>query len=205
MWLGLAVTGALLVATFLAATLGRHRAVSLPVYGAVQDFALTNQDGRPVTLADLRGHAWVADIIFTRCAGPCLRMSRQMRSLQEALPAKSTARLVSLTTDPDFDVPSILKRYGQRFGADFDRWWLVTGTKQQIAHLAIDSLKLSAVEKKPEERQSSDDLFIHSTIFVLVDQQGRLRGIYQSGGEGIDPAHERGRLLGDLHALEREG
>ena len=52
--------------------------------------------------------------------------------------------------------------------------------------LAIDSLKLAAVEKKPEERESAEDLFIHSTIFVLVDKQARLRGVFETGGEGVD-------------------
>ena len=42
----------------------------LPVLGQISDFTLTNQLGQAVTLADLRGHVWVADIIFTRCAGP---------------------------------------------------------------------------------------------------------------------------------------
>ena len=55
-----------------------------PVFGKVADFALTNQDGQIVTLADLRGRVWVADIIFTRCAGPCPRMTRQMKLLQDA-------------------------------------------------------------------------------------------------------------------------
>ena len=55
------------------------------------------------------------------------------------------ARLVTLTTDPDYDSPAVLKRYGERYGADFNRWTFLTGTKAQIAGLAGDSLKLSAV------------------------------------------------------------
>ena len=46
---------------------------ALPVYGQIADFTLTNQNGAVLSLADLRGHVWVADIIFTRCAGPCPR------------------------------------------------------------------------------------------------------------------------------------
>ena len=48
----------------------------LPVIGPVADFTLTNQDGKITTLADLTNHVWVADIIFTRCAGPCPRLTR---------------------------------------------------------------------------------------------------------------------------------
>src|SRR6266576_6748307 len=85
----------------------------VPVLGQISDFTLTNQLGQAVTLAGLRGHVWVADIIFTRCAGPCLKMSRQMKELQEGLPSKSEVQLVTLTTDPEFDTPSVLRTYAQ--------------------------------------------------------------------------------------------
>ena len=200
------MASALLALAFLLATL-RSRATlgkPLPDYGSVADFALTNQDGEAVSLSNLQGKPWVADIIFTRCPGPCLGMTRQMKELQALLPARSRARLVSLTTDPDFDTPKVLKAYGRRFGADADRWMFLTGTKRQIAALAIGSLKLTALAKKPEEQQSPDDLFIHSTIFVLVDKHAHLRGIFETSGEGMDPAQVRGQLLAAVRRLEHE-
>jgi protein SCO1/2 len=204
-WLGLALTAALLVlASLLAifktqANLGKP----LPVYGAVADFTLTNQDGQRVSLSDLKGKVWVADIIFTRCPGPCLKMTRQMSELQAAL-GPSQAKLVTLTTDPDFDTPPILKAYAKRFNADFGRWLFLTGSPKQIANLAIDSLKLTAIEKKPEERQSPVDLFVHSTIFVAVDKRGALRGIFETTGEEVDPIQVKGQLLAAVRRLERE-
>jgi protein SCO1/2 len=104
--------------------------VPLRVIGPVADFALTNQDGNISTLADFTNHAWVADIIFTRCAGPCPRMTGQMQSLQNLLPPGSAVKLVTLTTDPDFDSPAVLKKYGERFNADFNRWTFLTGAKK---------------------------------------------------------------------------
>jgi len=128
-----------------------------------------------------------------------------MMDLQQALPGASPAKLISLTTDPDFDSPSILKKYSERFNTDPKRWWFLTGTKAQIAALAIDSLKLTAIEKKPEERQSAADLFVHSTIFVIVDKRGQVRGVYETSGEGIDPQQVRSQLLAGIRRLEREG
>ena len=203
-WVGLVLTGALLVLAGLLAALNMRDGKPLPVYGQVSDFVLTNHDGKAFFLSDLQGKVWVADIIFTRCPGPCLKMTRQMRELQKALPASSQAKLVTLTTDPVFDTPAVLKAYAQRFGADFSRWLFLTGTKKQIARLAIDSLKLTALEKKPEERQSEDDLFVHSTIFVAVDKRGQLRGIFETTGEGIDPAQVRGEIVAAVNRLERE-
>ena len=176
----------------------------LPVIGDVAPFSLTNQNGVVTTLDDLRGQVWLADIIFTRCPGPCARMTRQMQMIQAALPKDSGAKLVSLTTDPEFDSPDVLKKYADKFGADQSRWQFLTGTKLGIAALAGDSLKLTALEKKPEERTSADDLFIHSTIFVLVDKQARLRGAFETGGDGIEWTNIQPAIISAIQQLERE-
>lgn len=176
----------------------------LPVYGQIADFTLTNQNGRAVSLADLRGQVWVADIIFTRCPGPCLKMTKQMKVLQDGLPPDSQAKLVTLTTDADFDTPPVLKAYAERFAADPQRWMFLTGTKRGIANLAIDSLKLTAIEKKPEERESPQDLFVHSTIFVIADKRGQLRGVFETTGDGINPENVKARILAAVRQLERE-
>jgi protein SCO1 len=181
-----------------------RRQQPLPLLGPVANFALTNQDGRLTTLADLSNHVWVADIIFTRCAGPCPVMSRSMKSLQEALPPADPARLVTLTTDPDFDTPPVLKKYGERFGADPDRWLFLTGAKAEIGRLAANGLKLSAVPVKPGEQKDPADLFIHSTIFVVVDRHARLRGVFESQGDGVDWASVRPRIIATVSQLEHE-
>jgi protein SCO1/2 len=62
-----------------------------PVISPVADFTLTNQAGQVTTLADLTKHVWVAENIFTRSAGPCPRLTSQMKSLQDKLPASSEA------------------------------------------------------------------------------------------------------------------
>ena len=181
-----------------------HRPAALPVIGPVAGFTLTNQDGQATTLADLSNRVWIADIIFTRCAGSCPIMSKQMESLQEALPAASRARLVTLTTDPDFDTPPILKKYGDRYGANSNHWTFLTGTKSEIGRLAANSLKLSAVPVKPEEQKDAADLFIHSTSFVIVDKQARMRGIFETEGDGVDWTNVLPHIVAAVDQLEHE-
>ena len=205
-WVGVGLLIVILATSFVLTRLeGKRRpVVALPVIGSIADFTLTNQAGQRVTLADLRGHAWVADIIFTRCAGPCPRMTKQMQSLQAALPAESRAKLITLTTDPEFDTPEILRKYADRFKANPDRWSFLTGPKPQIAALGRDSLKLTAVEKNPEARTDAADLFIHSTIFVVVDKQARLRGAFETGGDGVEWTNVQPAILTAVRQLERE-
>lgn len=169
-----------------------------PVLETLPDFVLTNQTGSVVTLNRLRGQVWVADIIFTLCPGPCAKMTRQMAELQTALPPDQPVKLISLTTDPDFDSPAVLHRYAERFGAQPGRWWFLTGAKRELLRLAGNGLKLTTIEKKPEERENPADLFIHSTIFVVVDKQGRLRGVFETQTEEYD---EAGRTRSDAAAL----
>ena len=171
---------AVIAATFIFSRLRSN--APLPVIGLISDFKLPDQDGRARTLADLKGKVWVADVVFTRCPGPCAAMTRHMAELQAALPAGDAVRLVTLTSDPEFDTSEVLKKYGQHFGADNSRWWFLTGPKPEIRRLEISDFKFVVAEKDAKERESDDDLFIHSTWFVLVDKQGRVRGWTDDAG-----------------------
>lgn len=207
LWLGFFVAFTLLaLAIGLAVSQNvRQQNSPLPVLNQVTDFTLTNQDGIATTLADLTNHVWVADIIFTRCAGPCPRMTQQMKSLQELTSPADGIKLVTLTTDPEYDTPELLKRYGEHYGANFTRWTFLTGTKAQIANLAADSLKLSSAPVKTEARTDAADLFIHTTIFVAVDKHARLRGIFETGGDGVDWTNDvQPKLLRTLRRLNSE-
>jgi protein SCO1/2 len=182
---------------------------SLPVLGQLPDLTLTNQNNQPISLADLRGQIWVADIIFTRCPGPCAKMTRHFTELQSELPADKPVKLVTLTSDPEYDQPPVLKKYAERFGAVANRWWFLTGDKPQIRRLAVNDFKFVVVEKKREEREIPEDLFIHSTWFVLVDQKGRVRGWTDAEGhlhayyDSEDPA-ARKQILAGIKELLRE-
>lgn len=155
----------------------------LPVLNVLKDFSLTNQNGAVVTLADLRGKVWVGDIIFTRCPGPCPRMTKDMARLQDLWPKEAPVRFVSLTTDPVYDTPQMLKRFATEFKADGERWDFLTGPKKAIVDLAAGGLLLTTVDKSETEREAANDLFIHSTIFVIVDKRGQLRASVETDDE----------------------
>jgi len=207
LWLGVALLLGFLALAYLLslAEFKQQQRQSLPVIGAVAGFTLTNQDGKVTKLADLTNRVWVADIIFTRCAGPCPIITGRMKSLEAALPKTSDTKLVTLTTDPDFDTPAMMKRYGERFGADFNRWMFLTGTKAEIAALGAGSLKLSAVPKPVADQTNAVDLFIHTTIFVIVDKHAQLRGSFETVGDGVDWTNAvQPRIVAAVRQLERE-
>ena len=199
-WGTLVLTILVIVAAFAWTQWQQARVSALPVITqGLPDFALTNQNGQAITSANLLGQVWVADVIFTQCPGPCPKMTERMAELQTALPLAIPVKLVTLTTAPEHDRPAVLKRYGERFKAQFDRWMFLTGSKQQIALLARQGLKLVTEETKPEDRVSDEDLFLHSTVFVIVDKHGRLRGSFDS----TEPDFQR-KILSAIKSLARE-
>jgi protein SCO1/2 len=160
----------------------------LPSYAVVPDFTLTDQTGAPFQgAAALKGHVWVADFIFTNCTGPCPRMSSQMHQVQTALPDK--VRLVSFTVDPARDTPEVLAAYAKHFEAQQGRWFFLTGPQEKLHHLGRDVFMLGNVNGDLE----------HSTRFVLIDEESRVRGFYLTSEEDAIP-----RLIADAKDLLTE-
>lgn len=147
----------------------------LPMLGAAPAFSLVDQTGRPVTRELLRGQVWIADFIFTRCAGQCPMMSEQMARLAQSL-GRLPAQCVSFSVDPAYDRPEVLSAYGARYHADPSRWRLLTGEPEAIRRLCQDGFRLPLADGG-----SPQEPVIHSRRFVLVDQRGQIRGYFDAG------------------------
>lgn len=167
----------------------------LRIIATVPEFSLTERDGRTVTREDLLGTIWVADFIFTTCAGPCPMLTLRMRSLQQGIREfDQEVKLVSFSVDPEYDRPPILRAYAERYGADAQRWWFVTSDDQGTMYELIQRGFLQTVS--PAEKGSP---IIHSTRFVLVDRMGRIRAVY----DGLE-ASSKAQILRDIRRLLTE-
>jgi protein SCO1 len=169
---------------------GCTASAGLPSYGVVPDFALTDQSNQPFLSSNtLRGKVWIADFIFTNCAGPCPRMSAQMRQVDTALrPDIKDLRLVSFTVDPARDTPEVLARYAERYQAEPGVWFFLTGSQATLHNLARNVFLLGDVNGDLE----------HSTRFVLIDRQSRVRGYYLTSDEDAIP-----RLIADAKRIAK--
>jgi protein SCO1/2 len=101
------------------------------------DFSLLDQAERKVSLSDFRGRAVVIDFIYTRCPLPdvCPRLSANFASVSKAMHGKNV-EFLSITIDPQYDTPSVLREYAKRWRADGESWKLLTGTGDQIRDVA---------------------------------------------------------------------
>jgi cytochrome oxidase Cu insertion factor (SCO1/SenC/PrrC family) len=162
----------------------------LQVLWSVPAFSLTDQDGKTVTDQSLRGHPWVATFIFTNCAGPCPMITGKMAHLQETIQNRAV-HFVSFTVDPERDTPEVLRGYAKAFSADTSRWRFLTGTRAAMDQVARDM-------KVASQHADGSQEIEHGTQILLIDADGRLRGIYR--GQSEDPA-EMKRLAQDADLL----
>jgi protein SCO1 len=141
------------------------------------DFSMVDQEGRTITKADLLGRAWIADFMFTRCAGICPVMKTRFDELNRVLPPGVV--LVSFSMDPLRDTPAELKKYAETNNADLKRWRFVsTGTVAKRNEFAKGFMTDAG-----ENPGDPDNSIIHSERFMLVDASGRIRGAYMSSDE----------------------
>ena len=172
----------------IAASLWRRE---LPVVGDAPAFELVDQNTAPVTLASMRGKVWIADFIFTQCAGPCPVMTAKMAQLQKDI-VSPQVQFVSFSVDPQRDTPAVLKEYAAKFKADEQRWRFLTGPDDVIYATARGML----VTAMPATSQSS---ILHSERFILIDSEGKIRKYYDSK----DP-RDMAALKSDAAALAEE-
>lgn len=168
----------------------------LPVIATLPHFELVERDGSTVTLADLAGRPWVADLVFTRCQVVCPYLTGKMAELRRRLPGRSRLASVSITVDPEHDSPEALRAYAEKHGIHGRDWLFLTGERDAVRGLVRDGFLL-AVEDTPENVAMP---VAHSSRFALVDGAGRIRGYYSP----LEHEGELDRLLSDAAALERE-
>jgi protein SCO1/2 len=139
-------------------------------------FALTNENGERITLETFRGRPVVLTFIFTRCPLPnfCPRMSQNFVELQEAIKASQSAlgktHLLSVTIDPSFDTPEVLRKYAEHQKADPKIWTFATG---QLA--AIEALTGAlSVYVQPEGGTIS-----HGLATALIGPEGKIVNIWR--------------------------
>ncbi|HTX18765.1 MAG TPA: SCO family protein [Bacteroidota bacterium] len=167
----------------------------LPKLSVVPDFTLVERSGEKIPLSDLKGKVWIADFIFTNCGGSCPIMSSTMSSLQEQLKDRKNILLVSFTVDPERDTPQVLREYADLYKASPSRWLFLTGEKEKIDYLTREGFHLASVK----DSTSPAEPIIHSTMFVLVDREGVIRGYYDSSEESVLT-----KLLDDAKTLAAE-
>lgn len=176
----------------------------LPVYGPadenekvnhrVSNFSLTDQDGKVVSQKNFEGKIYVADFFFTTCPSICPRMTGQMQRVYEKYKDRADVMFLSHTVNPEKDTPEVLAEYARKHNADISKWIFATGDKKQIYELARNSYLVDA-----SQGDGSENDFVHTQNFALVDKDKRIRGYYDGTDEkDVD------KLIAEINVLIQE-
>ena len=136
------------------------------------EFTLSECMGQTVSLKDMIGKRWLANFIFTRCAGPCPMMTRDISELHRHV-GKSNPdfRFVTFTVDAQHDTVEVLKKYAETFRADHQRWKFLTGGEAEILDLIRGGF-MQYVQPNLGESRTPGFEVAHSNRAVLVNENG---------------------------------
>lgn len=161
----------------------------------IDNFQFTNQSGQLISNDSLRGHIYIANFFFTACPGICPKMISNMRSLQDSFLNDSRLKLLSFSVMPWMDSVKTLNKYGLAHHINPNKWYLLTGDKEQIYHLG----RRSFFAEKKAGLENGTESFLHTESMLLVDGSSRIRGIYNA----TDPTQIK-RVIEDIRILMAE-
>ena len=154
-----------------------------PPPNSLLDYKFTDEQGKAVSLNDFRGQALGITFFYTRCPLPdyCPRLSKNFQMACAKLKARPDApanwHFLSITFDPTFDTPEMLKAYAGAYQADPEHWSFLTGAPDKIAELA----HASGVNYRLQ-----DGSYDHNFRTLIVDANGHLQTIFPTSGDLSD-------------------
>ena len=162
----------------------------------IDTFSLQDQRGLFINKDSLNGHIYVANFFFTACPSICPKMTSNLFTLQQSFIDNPTIKLVSFSVMPWADSVGRLKEYGKTHNINPTKWHLLTGNNNRIYELGRTSYfaeKGLGLKKKSSE-------FLHTESMLLIDKQGRIRGIYNATQKT-----DIERVTEDINTLLKEG
>lgn len=133
------------------------------------EFTLLDQAGRAVPMSRFRGRQVMLNFIFTRCpiATMCPAATQKMASLQQAArdAGVTNVEFVSISLDPEYDTPGVLKEYAEARGLDTSNWSFLSGPDSAVRHLLA---QLGII------REFEGGTIKHTLATLLINEQGRI-------------------------------
>jgi protein SCO1/2 len=164
------------------------------IYQTIPDFQFQDQYGHSFSSKQTANKIYVADFFFVTCPSICPRMKRNLLKVNEKYGSDTNFLILSHTIDPEHDSVSVLYDYADKLNVNHGNWFFLRADRAYTYELAAHAYYASALADSTEPGG-----FVHSGGLILVDQQKRVRGIY----DGTN-ADETEKLIKDIHILMHE-
>lgn len=165
-------------------SLNRELPPPLPVLFELPQYELVNQFGNKFGSNDLKGKIYLANFAFTSCPSVCPDLMGTMQKVQKRVRGLGTEiAIVTYSVDPETDTPDVLLKYSREWKANPFVWFFLTGEKESMKNILIDGYKVAM-----GDRDKTDSMYdiAHSNKVALVDEQGRIRGYYNTDKNDIN-------------------
>ena len=151
----------------------------------VPNYRLINQDGDAIRIHDYKGKVLLLTFIFTRCQDPdqCTLMSGNFATINQELQRQpdiyNKTHLLSVSFDPEYDTPKVLRSYGAAYTGKFsdetfDHWEFATGSEDEVK--GVGKYFGLRYYKDP---QTGKEQMIHTLRTALIGPNSKLVKIYR--------------------------
>jgi protein SCO1/2 len=137
--------------------------------GPAPSFVLTDQNNKKISDKDYLGKVHVVEFFFSTCPTICPKMNKNMLLLQDEFYGKPDFGIASITINPEYDTPKVLKEHAEQLGVKHYNWHFLTGDRGYIFKLAQGFKMYAGIN--PQAAGG----FEHSGVFALIDKEGNIR------------------------------
>jgi protein SCO1/2 len=138
--------------------------------GKAPKFKLTDQNNKSISNANFVGKVYVLEFFFSKCPSICPKMNKNMIDIQNKFFGNPNFGIASITIDPEYDSPEMLKSHAQELGVKSANWHFLTGDKKYIYEIANKGFNIYV-----GENSKASGGFEHSGLFALIDKNGNIR------------------------------
>jgi len=160
----------------------RFQKADLYRFEKVPDFEFINQNGETINNDSYKGKVYVVEFFFTTCPTICPIMNQKMLTIEKEFFGNPEFGIASISINPDYDTPKILKEYADSYGISHQHWHMLTGKSEDVVFtLSEQGFKLYAGKAGNEVHGG----FEHSGLFALIDKEGYIRSRKDEFGNPI--------------------
>ncbi len=155
----------------------------------IPNFSFTNQFGNIVSHEDVQNKVYVANFFFTSCPSICIDLTNNLKIVQNAF--DNEILILSHSVDPEIDTVERLMKYQKINEINGSNWFLLRGNIDEIIKMAqLGYFAIASIDNHVENS------LIHTENIVLVDDQQRIRGVY-NGTSDLEMRY----LIDDINKL----
>src|SRR5690606_3938039 len=142
----------------------------LKVMADVPSFSLTNQYNQTISNKDWLGKVYVLEFFFSTCQTICPIMNRNLIDVEKNFSDNKDFAVVSITINPKYDTPEVLKNHSEHLGITSENWHFLTSESQEYIYKLGEKFNIHV-----GENPNAAGGFEHSGLFALIDKNGKIR------------------------------